>query len=84
MPDDYPLSGQQRYQIEKRYPDGRLDFTEPSAPDLAMINPRVTKGWRREDIRRWAVAHGKGWELSDREIVDWFESQGFYIRARCW
>lgn len=71
------VTGYDRYAVEKRTPDGQLDFSAPQPPFIeATVNELCDYFFARSDFA--------GESASQEQIAKWYADQGFYYRVKTW
>lgn len=76
-----PFRGQQMVVIEKRGPDGALDFTGEQPPVGGMKFDEVYKMFFRAHPEH---ADGRGTTATWEELSAWLKGKGWTIRAKTW
>jgi hypothetical protein len=63
--------------MEKRTPDGQLDFSEPSAP-MSVCS--------EDEIAKYYFAHSgdTSYSASMETIYGWFKAKNFTVRPKTW
>jgi hypothetical protein len=76
-----PFRGTQKIVVERRHPDGTLDFRgEPQPPDHSMTFDRLYDIYFAETANASDRSTTASWE----QLSTWLKSKGWSIRAKTW
>lgn len=74
-----PFRGDQQVVLEKRTPDGKLDFSMPQPPTGAAGGVTFDELWNL-----YARTNPKDWCGSWNTLKAWLDSKGWVVRAKTW
>lgn len=72
---------QQLFVVEKRTPDGKLDFSSPPSPHAGYVT--------EDELCRYYFRHApqtaeNSYSVGLDVVYRWYNAQGFYIRNKTW